>query len=516
MEFEIFQPKKTPTEKELKDYISIIKNKITSYRNNSNIELKKKLNLAEYFLRQKNLIKAQNTMETIIQEEDLIKVYDILTPICEILLKRIYSLITPEFPPDLRPQLDSMIYAATRINFPELINIREIFKRKYGLIYIQNADNNVDNFVNSDLVERLKKDKVLNTDIRLKQLCKSKKINFEFPNKLNEDINNNLNKTVNKIEPQNRPFVHKINNNENFKKIKAKNINQPKNNHNSIMTKKNIELKNKVEKVNIKKKNNKIIENDLKANEKNNYLLKSQENKANLFKEQTNQKDDKITELHHKLEEKNNLIELMRQTYISNEQFNTEVDILKKQLIGKDTLINKLNENNKNNINEITKLKDKINSLTKTNQQKDEEIQNLNKNKDDENAAINQELLDEIDKKNNLIKEMEINNENKIKELNNELEDKIKSIKEMDEQNKLQLQQKDEDINKLTKTNNEKMIYLISELSKKDGIINDLEIKIKDNELKGQKEENFERNKLYFLEIIKNPGQYLQNKFDIC
>ena len=111
---------------------------------------------------------------------------------------------------------------------------------------------------------------------------------------------------------------------------------------------------------------------------------------------------------------------------------------------------------------------------------------------------------------------MEINNENKIKELNNELEDKIKSIKEMDEQNKIQLQQKDEDINKLTKTNNEKMIYLISELSKKDGIINDLEIKIKENELKGQKEENFERNKLYFLEIIKNPGQYLQNKFDIC
>lgn len=254
----------------------------------------------------------------------------------------------------------------------------------------------------------------------------------------------------------------------------------------------------------------------MKANEKNNYLLKSQENKANLFKEQTNQKDDKITELHHKLEEKNNLIELMRQTYISNEQFNTEVDILKKQLIGKDTLINKLNENNKNNINEITKLKDKINSLTKTNQQKDEEIQNLKKNKVDENEAINQELLDEIDKKNNLIKEMEINNENKIKELNNELEDKIKSIKEMDEQNKLQLQQKDEDINKLTKTNNEKMIYLISELSKKDGIINDLEIKIKENELKGQKEENFERNKLYFLEIIKNPGQYLQNKFDIC
>ena len=254
----------------------------------------------------------------------------------------------------------------------------------------------------------------------------------------------------------------------------------------------------------------------MKANEKNNYLLKSQENKANLFKEQTNQKDDKIIELHHKLEEKNNLIELMRQTYISNEQFNTEVDILKKQLIGKDTLINKLNENNKNNINEITKLKDKINSLTKTNQQKDEEIQNLKKNKDDENAAINQELLDEIDKKNNLIKEMEINNENKIKELNNELEDKIKSIKEMDEQNKIQLQQKDEDINKLTKTNNEKMIYLISELTKKDGIINDLEIKIKENELKGQKEENFERNKLYFLEIIKNPGQNLQNKFDIC
>ena len=65
-----------------------------------------------------------------------------------------------------------------------------------------------------------------------------------------------------------------------------------------------------------------------------------------------------MTELHHELEEKNNLIELMRKTYISKEQFNTEVDILKKELIDKDTLINKLNEDNNNYINEITKLKD--------------------------------------------------------------------------------------------------------------------------------------------------------------
>ena len=54
--------------------------------------------------------------------------------------------------------------------------------RKYGSAYVEKADNNVDKLVNINLIEKLKIKPTSDAFllIRLKQLCKEKKIPYEF------------------------------------------------------------------------------------------------------------------------------------------------------------------------------------------------------------------------------------------------------------------------------------------------------------------------------------------------
>ena len=53
-------------------------------------------------------------------DEDMITVFDILTPLCEILSERVtYIIASTECPADLRAQLDSILYASTRVEIPE-------------------------------------------------------------------------------------------------------------------------------------------------------------------------------------------------------------------------------------------------------------------------------------------------------------------------------------------------------------------------------------------------------------
>ena len=55
-------------------------------------------------------------MDSVIRDEDMITVFDILTPLCEILKERVtYIISSAECPPDLRAQLDSIIFASTRV-----------------------------------------------------------------------------------------------------------------------------------------------------------------------------------------------------------------------------------------------------------------------------------------------------------------------------------------------------------------------------------------------------------------
>ena len=180
-----------PTPAEIKTYIMIAQTKRNLFRNKKIETIKKKKLEIANCLKENNLDVAKAKMDSLIREEDYITAYDILTPLLEILKERVTYIITStECPADLRAQLDSVIYASTRLEFEELFKLRDLIMRKYGSAYIQKAESNVDKLVNINLVEKLKikpaSDAFLT--IRLKQLCKEKKIPFEFPSEISSDI----------------------------------------------------------------------------------------------------------------------------------------------------------------------------------------------------------------------------------------------------------------------------------------------------------------------------------------
>ena len=214
------QAARMPTANEIKTYIMIIQNKLTLFRNKKIASIKQKKREIAKSLRENNLDVAKAKMDTIIREEDMITVYDILGPLCEILKERVtYILSNSECPPDLRAQLDSVIYSATRLEFEELHKLRDMIMTRYGQAYIMKADSNADKLVNVNLVEklRIKPASDVFVTIRLKQLCKEQKIPFEFPMEVESDI------PIDPINPGNpyggpggmNPFDSQINTNNN-------------------------------------------------------------------------------------------------------------------------------------------------------------------------------------------------------------------------------------------------------------------------------------------------------------
>ena len=96
---------------EVKTYIMIIQNRLSLYRNKKVDSIRKKKKEVEKSLRENNLDVAKAKMDSIIREEDMMTVYDILYPLCEILKERVtYIMSSAECPADLRAQLESIIY----------------------------------------------------------------------------------------------------------------------------------------------------------------------------------------------------------------------------------------------------------------------------------------------------------------------------------------------------------------------------------------------------------------------
>ena len=180
-----------PSPAEIKTFIMIAQTKLNLFRAKKINNIRKKKDEIVSSLKENNLDVAKAKMDSLIREEDYITSYDILGPLLEILKERVtYIISSNDCPPDLRAQLDSVIYASTRLEFEELYKLRDLIMRKYGSAYIQKAENNVDQLVNVNLVEKLKIKPASDAFliIRLKQLCKEKKIQFEFPTEIISDI----------------------------------------------------------------------------------------------------------------------------------------------------------------------------------------------------------------------------------------------------------------------------------------------------------------------------------------
>ena len=214
---------KMPTPSEIKTIIMTVQSKINEFRNEKLEIIKKKKFEIISCLEEKNLNASKAKMDGLIRQEDYIEVCDILNPLLEILSERVnYILTSIECPCDLRPPLDSIIYASIRLEVEELLKLRDLILKKYGRSYIEKAEKNRDYLVNIVLVEKLSLNfcSDIYLIIRLKQFCIEKKIQFEFPDDISSNIAidnnnifiNNLKFQINDLREKNNILNNKLNN----------------------------------------------------------------------------------------------------------------------------------------------------------------------------------------------------------------------------------------------------------------------------------------------------------------
>ena len=151
------KPKVPPlTAGDLKTLLEISQKRCQLYRNKKVNNIKNLKQEVINCIKQNNYDLASAKMQNLMKDEDLLTVYDILNPLFEIIKeKTIYIISSNECPPDLRAPLDTVIYAATRLEVEELSKFREKIIQKYGSAYIAKADNNADKLVNQNLAAKL-------------------------------------------------------------------------------------------------------------------------------------------------------------------------------------------------------------------------------------------------------------------------------------------------------------------------------------------------------------------------
>lgn len=195
------KPDAPPTVNELKATLEVCKQKYKLERNKKIDDIKKKKDEIINCLKNNNKDMAMAKMENLILAENYITVYDKLEQFTQILIEKcIYIVSNNECPTDLRPYLDTVIYAANRLEMKELKEFRDKIKIKYGEAYITKAENNVDRFIDQTLYEKINTTIFENSfkNIRLKQLCQEKNINYisqeEIPSGEWERTNTNINR----------------------------------------------------------------------------------------------------------------------------------------------------------------------------------------------------------------------------------------------------------------------------------------------------------------------------------
>ena len=202
------------TADQLKILLTASKETCKLYRNKRVEAIKKKKEEIINCLKKNNMDLARAKMNNILKDEDYISACEILDPIFEIVKERcIYIISNNECPAELRAHLDTLLYAATRLEIESLTQFREKIIQKYGIAYVTKADNNADKLVDQNLVEKLQvsvySQEMIN--IRLRQLGKQKNINIQMEGMIpggvwEPNLNSNQN-PYDSVRPNLNPYV---------------------------------------------------------------------------------------------------------------------------------------------------------------------------------------------------------------------------------------------------------------------------------------------------------------------
>ena len=88
--------------------------------------------------------------------DDTIEAYEIIHLTCELLSERAKLIASvKECPQDLQESIATLIWSSNVIDVPELIEVRKLFRSKYGAKFIEQATTNTDGHVNERVVQKL-------------------------------------------------------------------------------------------------------------------------------------------------------------------------------------------------------------------------------------------------------------------------------------------------------------------------------------------------------------------------
>ncbi|KAN0038933.1 hypothetical protein ACTA71_001125 [Dictyostelium dimigraforme] len=129
--------------------IQILKNK------KANIVRDEKRNVAD-LLRNKNEESARIRVETIVRDEYLIECFQIIEVLCELLHARINLInATTEMPLEMKESIFTLVYSSQRVQIPELEQIKNQLKAKYGKGLENEANCHCSTHVNPKIVHKL-------------------------------------------------------------------------------------------------------------------------------------------------------------------------------------------------------------------------------------------------------------------------------------------------------------------------------------------------------------------------
>jgi len=134
--------------------------------------------------------KAKIRAEGLIREDNAVEAYEILQLSCELLAERIRLIAsTKECPPDLLSSISTIIWAADRVDIPELITVKKQFKAKYGKKFEENAMNNVGGILNERVVSKLSVEPAAAylVQVYLERICEQHEVDWKPQNPLKPD-----------------------------------------------------------------------------------------------------------------------------------------------------------------------------------------------------------------------------------------------------------------------------------------------------------------------------------------
>lgn len=140
----------------LKSHLSMASQRVKLVNNKLSNKVKRdKREIAE-LIRSGKIEKARIKVEFVIREDERIEAHELIELLCETVLARLRLIVKqPECPFDLRSAVSTLIYAADRVEIPELQEIKKQLVIKYGKDFALRAEQNNGQVVNERIVLKL-------------------------------------------------------------------------------------------------------------------------------------------------------------------------------------------------------------------------------------------------------------------------------------------------------------------------------------------------------------------------